>query len=398
MRARLNLGLTLLLASASLMVTGPAQAAGEADLAVSVSAPSTAYVGQVFDLTVFTENRGPSSAEDVTLVVTATGPVSMSPPAGCVSESPTRLVCSLATMHYLSPVPPKQIPARAHGTGTVTFTAEISSPTPDPDATNNSDTAALEVMPDGPADLSVGVSAPASMTVGQPTNYFVQYGNSGPADATSVTLVSTVSPNLEIYGFAHPECTSTTTEVSCTFSQVHAQTQGILTIPVRPVAAGTATITGTISSSVNPDPNPSNNTSSVTVSVAASADLGVTVTESADPVKSRRDLTLSSTVTNTGPSGATGTTLRYDLAADGLHDLSVVSATSSQGTCAVSTGIVTCDLGTIASGGSASVDVVVRAKGNGIITTTASVTSADPDPSTANNSVTETTRVSTSGH
>jgi uncharacterized delta-60 repeat protein/uncharacterized repeat protein (TIGR01451 family) len=69
---------------------------------------------------------------------------------------------------------------------------------------------------------------------------------------------------------------------------------------------------------------------------------------------------------------------------------SVISATPSQGSC---TTAVTCALGTLAPGAKATVTVVTEPRATGVLTERASVTAAQTDPATANNTATVTTTV-----
>jgi hypothetical protein len=70
-----------------------------------------------------------------------------------------------------------------------------------------------------------------------------------------------------------------------------------------------------------------------------------------------------------------------------------VSASASQGSCAQSSGTVTCSLGTLASGAGATVSINVTAGGKGTISNAASVKANEPDPNPANNTSTTATRV-----
>jgi len=95
------------------------------------------------------------------------------------------------------------------------------------------------------------------------------------------------------------------------------------------------------------------------------------------------NLTYTITVTNNGPTAATGVNLTDTLAAG----LVLVSATPSQGSCS-GTGPINCPLGNLAGGASATVTVVVSAAASGSYTNTASVTATQPDLNTGNNSYT----------
>ncbi len=94
-------------------------------------------------------------------------------------------------------------------------------------------------------------------------------------------------------------------------------------------------------------------------------------------------LTYTVIVTNNGTSSATGVVLNDTLAAG----LTFGSATPSQGTCS-GTAPISCSLGTLASGASATVTVVGNPTASGGYPNTASVTSGVPDYQMGNNSAT----------
>src|SRR5207302_4082967 len=85
------------------------------------------------------------------------------------------------------------------------------------------------------------------------------------------------------------------------------------------------------------------------------ADLAVTKTAFPNPVPLGTNLTYTVTVTNNGPSAATGVTLTDTLPAG----VRFVSATPTQGTCAQASGTVTCDLGNLAFDVTARATIVV---------------------------------------
>jgi hypothetical protein len=96
-------------------------------------------------------------------------------------------------------------------------------------------------------------------------------------------------------------------------------------------------------------------------------------------------------VTNLGPGPAAGIELRDPLAAD----LTPTALVPSVGTCQTVSGLATCDLGTIAAGGVATVrlevDVRPGVAENTLVTNTATVSSPTADPALSNNTATETT-------
>jgi uncharacterized repeat protein (TIGR01451 family) len=125
-----------------------------------------------------------------------------------------------------------------------------------------------------------------------------------------------------------------------------------------------------------------------TVNAVPSADLSITKSDSPDPVTVGGSLTYTITVKNNGPSGATGVTMTDSLPGS----VTFVSATPSQGNC-TGTATVTCSLGSLSNGGSATVTIVVTPTQAGGISNTATVGANEADPDTSNNSATQPTTV-----
>ena len=121
------------------------------------------------------------------------------------------------------------------------------------------------------------------------------------------------------------------------------------------------------------------------------ADLSLIKSDNPDPVSEDAVLTYTIEVQNGGPDPATNVVVTDDLPSQ----VDPGSATPSTGTCDVMGKKVTCELGTIASGGSATVTIEVTTKKAGEITNTASVASDVEDPQGANNEDSETTTVTT---
>jgi uncharacterized repeat protein (TIGR01451 family) len=119
----------------------------------------------------------------------------------------------------------------------------------------------------------------------------------------------------------------------------------------------------------------------VTITVRADADLALTKVATPEPVKVSSNLTYLITVTNNGPAQATGLLVTDTLPGD----VTFVSASSSQGSCVESSGVVTCSLGVLSSAAAASVTILVTPKATGSITNYARVTSTSPDPNLADN-------------
>lgn len=128
----------------------------------------------------------------------------------------------------------------------------------------------------------------------------------------------------------------------------------------------------------------------LSITVFTPADLSITKSASPDPVVAGNALTYTLTVTNNGPGDATGVIVTDTLP----PEVSLVSATPSQGSCA---GVV-CDLGNLNNGASAAITIVSTVDPStpaGTITNSASVTANEPDPNTADNTASTATSVET---
>jgi uncharacterized repeat protein (TIGR01451 family) len=121
----------------------------------------------------------------------------------------------------------------------------------------------------------------------------------------------------------------------------------------------------------------------------AYADVSITKTAAPDPVVAGGTFTYTLSVANAGSSPATSVTTSDALPGG----VGFVSANASQGSCAQSSGTVTCSLGTMASGAGATVSISVTAAGKGTISNTANVKANEPDPNPADNTSTTTSRV-----
>ncbi|MEK6336499.1 MAG: SBBP repeat-containing protein [Acidobacteriota bacterium] len=118
------------------------------------------------------------------------------------------------------------------------------------------------------------------------------------------------------------------------------------------------------------------------VSGAASANLAITKTASPNPATSLASMTYRITATNNGTSPATNVTVVDNLPAG----VNFGSATPTQGACSGTT-TVTCNLGSLANGAFAIINIIVTPQAPGQLSNTASVSAAESDPNMNDNSV-----------
>jgi uncharacterized repeat protein (TIGR01451 family) len=238
------------------------------------------------------------------------------------------------------------------------------------------------------ADLAVTlIDSPDPVQVGDNLTYTATVTNNGPAAATGVTLTDTLPAGVTFVSATPTQgsCVNSSGAVTCSIGALANSASATVTIVVTPTATGTITNTVNVAANLTDD-NPSNNSASQTTTVNPKADLSIAKTDSPDPATTGHNLTYTITVTNHGPSNAAGVTVSDTLPAG----VAFVSASSG---CSNSSGTVTCNLGAINNGASASVTIVVKPNATGALSNTASVTSSTFDPNTANNSATQSTTV-----
>lgn len=249
------------------------------------------------------------------------------------------------------------------------------------------------------ADLSVTkTDDPDPAIAGNSLTYTVAVTNDGPSDATGVMLTDTLPP-ATTFDSATPSqgsCSQAGGTVTCNLGDLAAGATATVEIVVTlpPSMAHGTTLTNTAEVTGNePDPNLGNNTDTEQTRVIRQADLSVTKTGDPDPVIAGDSLTYSLTITNNGPSDATGVVLTDNLPPATTFD----SATASQGSCSEAGGIVTCNLGDLAASATATVEIVVTVDPTtahgATLTNTAEVTSNEEDPNPSNNTATEETGV-----
>jgi uncharacterized delta-60 repeat protein/uncharacterized repeat protein (TIGR01451 family) len=118
-------------------------------------------------------------------------------------------------------------------------------------------------------------------------------------------------------------------------------------------------------------------------------DLALSKTGPTGRVPTGRSMTYTIAIANNGPDASSGVTVTDQLPST----VTFVSATPSQGSCSESGGTVTCNLGMIGNGATATVDIVVEPTVPGTIINTASVMASTPDSNAGNNSDSENTSV-----
>ena len=313
----------------------------QADMAATIDLPPSANAGDPVHGTFACTNNGPSPAANATCAATGL------PPGTLVNCTPTPPVASLPMGSSIQCT----IDFTAPGSGPVNGTATAGSDTPDPVPANNVANDSLAIVPQ--ADLSITKTDGVTVLVpGSSVTYTITASNAGPSAVTGATVADTLPAALSgatwtCVGAGGGTCTASGSgNINDTVNlPVGASATYTLTATVSASASGSLSNTATITPPAGlTDPTPGNNSATDTDTLTPKADLSITkLANPAGTYLPGQALNYTITVTNNGPSDATGVS---------VTDTVPASVTVSSWSCVASTG-ADCDTtlpGTGASG------------------------------------------------
>ncbi len=228
------------------------------------------------------------------------------------------------------------------------------------------------------ADLNLSGSAnPVKAPLGSNVTFNIVLANAGPSPATGVTLTMTAPANVTVNGItpSSGSCTGTG-PYNCNFGTVPAGTAVTVTLNATNIALGPMVTNVNVSANEN-DPNMANNVA-VLASTAATADLRVVPAITPTQLAGAPAYTMA--LANDGPSTATNVVMTYNLERFGY-----VNYTASQGSCSYNGVTVSCALGTMAAGSTATMTLAIQAPSSGWATIDCAATSDQVDPNPNNN-------------
>jgi len=375
----------------------------DADISVTNSdSPDPVAPGGVITYTQSITNGGPDTATNATFtqnVPAGTTFLSLISAAGWSCTAPAvggtgAINCTKASMAGAESGSFTLAVTVTANSGSIVSQVAGDSDTYDPDPADNNATASTNVVAPLSADLSLtktttSTTAPAGSTI----TYTLTLSNAGPDPAANVVVTDVLPASLLFVSINAPAGFSCTTPaagangtITCNAATLANGATATFTLSVR-VASGSTSgsvMNSASVSSATSDPNGGNSSGSAgaVVLAPASADLSVTKTTGATSVTPGQVITYSITVSNAGPSPATNVVVT-DTLPPGLQ---YVLATPSQGSCNGTT-TVTCNMGTLNSGASATVALQVQVLAtSGTITNSATAVAAESDPNSANNS------------
>jgi uncharacterized repeat protein (TIGR01451 family) len=376
----------------------PQPSAASADLSITGSAsPNPVTLGNDITYSYTIHSAGPSNATQVAFSEPL--PAGVTFVSASASQGGTPTFSSGAVSAALGNLAngasaTVTVVVRPTAAGTVNTTATVSGNEPDPTSQDNQKALSVTVNNPPPvsADLSItGSVAPNPVTLGGEITYSYTVHNAGPSNATQAVLSEPLPAGVTFVSASASQGGTpifADGSVTASLGTLPDGASATVTVLVRPTAAGTVTTSATVRGNET-DPTLQDNVKALSVTVnkptPVTADLAITSTASARSVTLGNDLVFSLTVSNSGPSEATGVILTDTLPAGAT----LLSATSSQGGPVEQfSGGFTANLGNLAPGSSATVTIRVRPMLLGQAATSARVGGNESDPDTQNNSTT----------
>jgi uncharacterized repeat protein (TIGR01451 family) len=330
------------------------------DLRIAKSGPASAVAGTTVTYEITVTNDGPDPALNAGVSDPQICPV-VNCAIGVLASGASAVLSGEVT-----------IPSNATSWSNTATVSDDS--TFDPDESDNSATVTTIITQS--ADLRVVKSAPATVVASTNLTYTITVTNDGPSDASNVVVTDTLPPGTT---FVSSSCGAN----PCAAGTLAAGASEVITLVVN-VAAGTAgpLVNEAAVTSSTPDPAPGNNTSTFETAVTpAPADLSITKSAGYDELPVGSTVTYTIVVTNQGPGVANDVVVTDQLPPG-------TTLVSSSAGCSGTT-TVTCSVGTLAAGSSATIELVVTLPSTpGPVSNTAAVTTSSPDPGAGNNAAT----------
>lgn len=378
-----------------------------ADLQVSSSVGSPIAITGPLQFQTTIRNTGPNDAPNVlvtytlpdssyTLLTSTYGTGSCVQSLHVITCSPGTLATAAGAATYtVQVVPSINAVAGNVSSAIVSVLTHISSTAVvDPQSVNDNDPRTITIQRQ--SDLAiVSVSDNGPLTGTGPLNLTTALTNNGPDLATNVSVVFTVPTSgftLSSAGTTFPQgCVQNGVTISCPVGSVASGSGPTYVMSVAPDSSskGTTVISSVqIGSSSVVDASTTNN-STTNATAWASADVSVSgVATPSTLTMGSGDITFTFTVANAGPNIASAAQFSTGSITRGT----VVSATPSSGTCSMVT-VVSCALGQIDVGGTATVTLVVTPISAGSVQVFGAASSTEVDLNTNANSTTVTATV-----
>ncbi len=342
-------------------------------------------------------NYGPGDA--VNVIITDTLPAELTyqaSTANCVETAPNVLSCDLGTVaagttkDFLlttlvdtTVVSGTVISNRAYVTTTTPITNSTLSVT---------ETTLVQQALGVPADLQISKTPDPSLVIaGTLVTYTMIITNAGPGAALNVQVVDPLPSGLTPVRIHSSQglCSDGVCNLGFMPFDGAPSTAAIevTALTDASIISGTTLLNTAFVQSSQPDPTPSNNVATGAITLTNEADLAVSKADLQDPADAGDIVAYTIHITNTGPSRAINVV---------ISDILPINTTFVSGTgCTESGGVITCLMGDLDAGASATQFLTLRlsASMTGAFTNIVHVSSDTPDPNLNNNTATETTAI-----
>jgi uncharacterized repeat protein (TIGR01451 family) len=353
--------------------------------------PEPVHNGELLTYSIEVRNDGPDPAGAVSVddpLPTTVAFVSADPSQGSCTEAGGRVTCALGTLAsgQLATV---SIVVRPGQVGAVQNAAAVTSETFDRSLSDNEAAEMTEVLPAARLALTA-TATPNPVNNGEVLTYTLTVRNDGPDEATSVHLTDVLPASVGFLSadLSQGSCTESGGQLACSLGTVGPRASASLAITVRPTAVGVITNVASARTATF-DPELGDNTARVDVTVEPTARLTVALSDHPDPVVVGETLSYTALVANAGPDPAAAVVLAAELPSG----LTFVSAEPGQGRCTHANRTVTCELGTVAPAVTVPTAIKAVPTADGVMTSTAAVTSTTFDSELADNASTAATTV-----
>lgn len=357
------------------------------DLSVAIVPSTTNLVaGQTLTYSVGVANDGPSPATNVRLVF------GLPPGTQVISATPSQGAASTTTPGTVN-MAVGNLASGARATMTVvvkpttlgTFNVRALSYGGQADSTPLTNSATNTITVTAGPDLALTASAaPPSVAIGQNITYTYVVRNTSTTTAASDVFLRTVplpaNSTLVSTSATQGSAAQTDNYVQANLGTLAPGASATVTIVLKANAGGVFGLPAGIGS-LEIDPNPSNNTADASAVAVGTPDLSVSVVANPAVLAPGQATTFVVTVTNAGQGPATSIGVRAELLPGGT----IQSSTASQGTTSIAGTVVVAQLGSLAPGASATVNIVAVPQSGLVAGLQAGAIAAEPEANTGNN-------------
>jgi uncharacterized repeat protein (TIGR01451 family) len=225
------------------------------DLAVSKTAPASAYAGQDFTYSLQVDNVGETVATGVIITDVLPAEVSLVSAQNCATGGGT-VTCTVPSLAIAASTT-FSVVVKSTADMSINNTAVVASNEFDLDLSNNSSMAATQIV--ASADIALSkTESPSPAIASQPMTYTLEVNNAGPSTATNIVLTDTLPAQVQFKSTSGAACSGTSTVV-CNLSTLSAGSVTTVTIVVVPTVGGAALNNSASVMSDVYDPNLANN-------------------------------------------------------------------------------------------------------------------------------------------